>query len=74
MVEAVFRGIRPAVVALIAVPALKLARQAKLTIKTIWIPIVSAGLIYVLGISPIIVILLAGLFGFLSWKIGERRA
>lgn len=74
LVEAVFRGIRPAVVALIAVPALKLARQAKLTIKTMWIPIVSAGLIYVLGISPIIVIFLAGLFGFLSWKIGERRA
>lgn len=73
VVEAVFKGIRPAVVALIAVPALKLAKQAKLTIKTIWIPIVSAFLIWYVGVSPIVVILLSGLMGFLNWRIGESR-
>ena len=37
-----FRGIRPAVVALIAVPTFNLAKSAHLNRYTLWIPIVSA--------------------------------
>ena len=65
VIAAMFKGIRPAVVALIAVPTFNLGRQAKLNKFTIWIPIVSALLIWLLGVSPIWIIILAGLGGFL---------
>ena len=71
VVAALFRGIRPAVVALIAVPTFNLAKQAKLNRYTIWIPIVAALAIWLLGVSPIWIIILAGLGGFL-WGKAER--
>lgn len=63
-VERIFRGIRPAVVALIAAPVFKMAKTAKITKYTIWIPVMVALAIWLLGVSPIYVILLAGLGGF----------
>ena len=69
IVAAMFRGIRPAVVALIAVPTFNLAKRAELNKWTIWIPIVSALLIWLMGVSPI----LAGIGGFLWGKVkGEK--
>ena len=65
IVAAIFRGIRPAVVALIAVPTFNLAKSAKLTWTTCWIPIAGALAIWALGVSPIIIILLAGIGGWL---------
>ena len=65
IVASMFRGIRPAVVALIAVPTFNLAKSAKLTWSTCWIPIVGALAIWALGVSPIIIILLAGIGGWL---------
>ena len=41
-VEATFKGIRPAVVALIASPCFNMAKQAKITFLNAWIPIVCA--------------------------------
>lgn len=64
-VERVFLGLRPAVVALIAAPVFSLARSAKVSWRTVWIPIVSALLIWLLGVNPIFVVLLAALLGFL---------
>lgn len=64
VVAAVFRGIRPAVVALIAVPTFKLAKDACITLNNCWIPIGCALAIYIFGISPIIIILLAGICGY----------
>ena len=64
-VAAMFRGIRPAVVALIAVPTFNLAKQAKLNRYTIWIPVLSALLIWLMGVSPIWIIIAAALGGFL---------
>ncbi len=69
VIAAMFRGIRPAVVALIAVPTFNLAKQAQLNKYTIWIPIVSALLIWLLGVSPIWIIIVAGIGGFLWGKI-----
>jgi len=66
IVAALFRGIRPAVVALIAVPTFNMARQAKLNLFTLWIPVVSALLIWLLGVSPIWIIIAAGLGGY-AW-------
>lgn len=63
IVAAMFRGIRPAVVALIAVPTFNMARSAKLNRFTIWIPIVSALLIWLLGVSPIYIIIAAAIGG-----------
>lgn len=58
-VEKAFKGLRPAVVALIAVPCLTTARSIKLTHKALVIPIVTALLIWLVGISPVWVILCA---------------
>lgn len=73
IVEAVFRGIRPAVVALIAVPTFNMAKKAKLNRRTFWIPIASALLIWLLGVSPILVIVCAGVGGFLVGKFGKKE-
>ena len=69
VVAAMFRGIRPAVVALIAVPTFNLGKQAKLNKFTIWIPIVSALAIWLLGVSPIWVIIVAGIGGYVWGKV-----
>ena len=68
IVAAMFRGIRPAVVALIAVPTFNMARQAKLNRYTFWIPIVSALLIWLLGVSPVWIIIAAAIGGILWGK------
>ena len=64
IVAAMFRGIRPAVVALIAVPTFNLARSAKISWTNCWIPIAGALAIWLLGVSPIFIILAAGLGGW----------
>lgn len=56
-VERIFKGVRPAVVALIIAPVFSTAKAAKITIKSAWIPIAVAVLI-TMGISPIIFITL----------------
>jgi len=65
IVASMFRGIRPAVVALIAAPTFRLAMSAKLTWATVWIPIASALVIWLLGVSPIYIILAAGIGGWI---------
>ena len=64
-VAAMFRGIRPAVVALIAVPTFNLAKSAHITLSTCWIPIVTALLIWLLGVNPVIIIIAAAIIGYL---------
>lgn len=64
-VAAMFRGIRPAVVALIAVPTFNLAKSAKISLSNCWIPIVSALLIWGIGVNPIYIIIAAGIGGYL---------
>lgn len=64
LVEYAFRAIRPVVVALIAAPVFSMARSASLTRYTLWIPLVSASLIYFLGVSPVYIILIAALAGW----------
>lgn len=59
-----FKGVRPAVVALIAAPCFTMAKTAKLNRYNFWIPIVACLLIALLGVSPIWVILAAGIAGY----------
>ena len=56
-VEAAFKGIRPAVVALIAAPLVKLAKSAKISWLTALIPIAATLLIWLGHINPVWVIL-----------------
>lgn len=64
-VEKVFKGIRPAVVALIAAPVVSTWRTMKLGWKKVWIPTLSAVLIWYWGVNPVTVIIIAGLLGWL---------
>ena len=63
-VESIFRGIRPAVVALIAAPVFRMAKTAKISRYNVWIPIVSALAIWLLGFSPVYVVILAAIGGY----------
>lgn len=69
VVAAIFRGIRPAVVALIAVPTFNLAKSAKISWVNCWIPIAGALAIWLMGVSPILIILLAGIGGYVYGKL-----
>lgn len=64
-VEAIFKGIRPAVVALIAAPLYKMGKSAGVTWKTIALPVVAALLIWLLGVSPILIVIVAILGGLI---------
>ena len=74
VVNNVFMGIRPVVVALIAVPVFNLAKSARIGWGSAWIPMLSALLIVALGVSPVFVIIVAGLSGFVWGKIGRTKA
>ena len=75
IVERIFKGIRPAVVALIAAPTFTMAKSARINRYNMWIPVVSALLIWLLGFSPIWIIIAAGIGGFLwgQWKRRRRN-
>lgn len=72
VVNNIFMGIRPVVVALIAVPVFNVAKSAKLGWSTVWIPVVAAFLIVALGVSPIYVIIAAGVAGYVWGRIGRN--
>ena len=71
--ERIFRGIRPAVVALIAAPVFKMARMAKISRYNVWIPIVATLLIWQMGVSPVYVILGAGIGGYIYGQIKDDK-
>ncbi len=68
-VAAMFRGIRPAVVALIAVPTFNLAKNAKIGMSNCWIPVVSTIAIWALHVNPVFIILAAIIGGYLYGKL-----
>ncbi len=65
VVERIFKGIRPAVVALIAAPLVILGKAAKINWKNSWIPVSVALLVWLAGVSPIYIVLGAILLGIL---------
>ena len=80
VLSAIFKGIRPVVVALIVAPVITSARSAGINWKTVWIPVVVALLIWskLPYISnPILFIILGGLSGWYllhrSVKANKRR-
>lgn len=64
VVAAAFKGVRPAVVALIAVPCISLGRAARISWGNVWFPTVVAMLIAVLGLSPVYIIMAVAVGAF----------
>jgi chromate transporter len=64
---------RPVVVALIAVPVITTMRAIGLTVVTGFIAASSAMLIWLFGVSPVWVILAAGLGGYLWYRFDKYR-
>lgn len=71
-VEKAFKGLRPAVVALIAVPCLTTARSIKMSYKELVIPIAAALLIWQGGLSPVWIIL-AAIIGGLVYGLKIKK-
>lgn len=77
VVAAIFRGIRPAVVALIIAPVITTARSAGINWRTVWIPAAVALLIWskLPWVSnPILFIALGALGGWTWLRRSERKA
>lgn len=68
VINAIFQGLRPAVTALVAIPVFTLARNAHINLANCWIPLITGVLIAFLGISPILIIIAAGVAGFVYGK------
>ena len=77
LVERIFRGIRPCVVALILVPAVNLIRNNCKGWKMLPIPLVSAALIGFFKVSPILIIVVVAvsalLYGILRFCVSVRQ-
>lgn len=75
-VSSIFRGIRPAVVALIVAPVITTARSAGITWRTAVIPLAVALLIVsrlpVIS-NPIVFVVLGASVGYVRWKRGQER-
>ena len=71
-VEKAFKGLRPAVVALIAVPCLTTARSIKLSYKLMIVPVAAALLIWLGGVSPAWIIL-AAIVGGLLYGLNRKE-
>ncbi len=71
VVSRIFMGIRPCVVALIIAPVITSAKAAKISWKTVWIPVLVAVLIYI-GWNPIVFIVLGGLCGYI-WLSRQQK-
>ncbi len=72
-VAAIFRGLRPAVIAMIAAPVITTWRSMKMKPISLWIPILSAILVWLMGVSPIWIVLGAAVAGILYSRFIEYR-
>lgn len=71
-VEALFKGIRPAVVALIMVPCIKLGKAAHISLANLWLPVLVALLIAVAGFSPVYIIILVAVGAYFYGRISRE--
>ena len=73
LIEKAFKGIRPVVIALIAVPVVSLAKAAKLNKYTSMIPVASVILIVLGGLSPVWLIVTGATLGVLYFSITSKK-
>ena len=74
VIERIFKGVRPAVVALIAAPVINLSKSAKINRYTVIIPIFVAVLVAFVKITPIVIIILAVIGGIIYSKYFGRSS
>lgn len=72
VVERIFKGIRPAVVALICVPVFTTAKSVGINIRNVTVPVLSAMLIWKLNVSPAYVFLLAAIGGIIYLRYFQK--
>lgn len=65
VVIAIFKGIRPCVVALILAPSVKMVKSVGISLKIMWVPVLAVIAVCVFYISPVYVILSAAIGGLL---------
>lgn len=73
IIERVFLGIRPAVVALISSAVYKLAKSSNFGYKKLFISLLTVLIIVLLNISPIYLILIGGIGSIIYNKISLKR-
>ena len=73
LVRKAFHALKPAVVALIAVPLVQMTRAAKLRLTNFWVPVLAMVLVGFLGVSPIWLILAAIAFSLVQGLWGRQR-
>ncbi len=77
IVNAIFMGIRPCVVALILVPSVKMVKSVGLKWSAVWIPLLAVVSICVFYVSPVYVILFFSigglLWGLISASLIKRK-
>lgn len=71
-VNRIFKGIRPAVVALIAAPLWRMAKSANINYKTIFIPIAVIVLIWIVNVPPAYVVGISILGGLAFGTLKKR--
>lgn len=71
-IERIFKGIRPAVAAMIAAAVLTMGRKARLSRNKVILAIVVTLLIWLTPLSPVHVILLLFVYGFLFYNKTKR--
>lgn len=62
---AFLKGVRPALVALVALPCVQLGRAARITLSNVWLPVGAAALIRFWNVSPAYIVAFAALCGYL---------
>jgi chromate transporter len=74
IVERIFSGVRPAVIALVAIPVINLSRAAKINMKTFFIPLGVILAMLLFDIHPVSVIVIAILVNmFYSVRIAQIK-
>jgi chromate transporter len=73
IVERIFKGIRPAVVALIAVPVIRMIQREKLHWIGGFIALISIVIVWLLGYSPVWVVLGAIVYGIVKEYVTTKR-
>jgi chromate transporter len=73
VVGRIFLGLRPAVAALVVAPVFTMARSARLTWSTVWIPVACALAVWLLGLNPVLVVLAAALLGLLYARLTTKH-
>ena len=72
IVDKIFKGIRPAVVALIAAPLWRMTKSANITYKTVFIPIIVIVLIWAFNVPPAYIVV-ASIIGGLVYGVFRRK-